>query len=338
MSDIDLLSIWERPEEQPERLTVEGPLGTTFVDVLWIPASKMLDAVQAAGYKILPHLLLESEVVWMRSEAVRPLIENIRLNAYEKAVWERRITSQMGFGDAALHEAVNNLTFPPAALFFLQTAHSYYVMALANCLRESTMGLLTKPITKLRRMAARTTTRELEGLFRANLRLDANPLGALEALDGIHAAVTERCSGRQIQDVSGRTSGHYSYTISATELHYRESVAAALIWRGDYAAANFYLRFWAYSLSRCPVVLEEARQGKNPSFYVPNRRLRESLLTACPEIIDDVQLVMGGELTRSQAERSVEGTNRFRGLVADEIRSRGFWLDAPGGTGAEQEA
>jgi hypothetical protein len=338
VSDIDLLSIWEKPEEQPERLTVEGPLGTIFVDVLWIPASKMLDAVEASSYKILPHLLLESEVVWMKSESVRPLVENIRLIAYEKAVWERRITSQMRFGDAALHEAANNLAFPPAALFFLQTAHSYYLMALANSLRESTMGLLTKPIAKLRRMAARTKTRDLEGLLLTNLRLGANPLGALEALDRIHAAVTARCSGRQVKDVSGRTSGHFSYTISPVELHYRESVAAALIWRGDHAAANFYLRFWAYSLSRCPVVLEEASQGKNPSFYVPNRRLKESLLTACPEIIADVQIVMGGELTRSQAEASVDGTTRFRGLVADEIQAKGFRLGGTAETDDEQEA
>ena len=199
------------------------------------------------------------------------------------------------------------------------------------------MGLLTKPVAKLRRIVAKTTARELEGLLVADLRLDAKPLGALEALDRIHGAVTARCSGRQVRDVSGRTSGHYSYTISPTELHYRESVAAALTWRGEYAAANFYLRFWAYSLARCPVVLEEAGQGKNPSFYVPNRRLKESLLTACPEIIDDVQLVMGGEVTRSQAEESVEGTNRFRELVADEIRAGGYVLGAAEGKADGQE-
>ena len=324
VSDIDLLSIWEKPEEQPQRLTIEGPLGTTFVDVLWIPASKMLDAVEAASYKILPHLLLESETIWMRSESVGPLIENIRLSAYERSVWESRIASQLAFGDAALHEAVNNLTFAPAVLFFLQTAHSYYLMALANSLRKSTMGLVTKPFAKLRRMGA--AKRDLEEMLIANLRLGASPLGALEALDRIHGAVAAKCGQVQLRGVAGRTKGHYAYTLSPLELHYRESVAAAFAWRGEHAAAGFYLRFWAYSLSRCPVVLEEARLGRNPSFYVPNRRLKESLLTACPEIVDDMELVLGGPLALSEAEASVEGTKQFRRAAVDQIRARGFSL------------
>ena len=330
VSDIDLLSIWEEPEEQPERMTVEGPLGTTFVDVLWVPASKMLDAVEAAGYKILPHLLLESETVWTRSETVGELIEGVRLKAYEKEVWEKRIASQIGFADAALHEAVINLEFPPAALFFLQTAHSYYLMALANCHRKSTMGIVTKPIAKLRRIEE--GRRDLEERLVANLRLESSPLGALEALDRIYRAVAARCSGAKVPGVAGRTRGHFAYTLAPAELHYRESVAAALNWRGEHAAANFYLRFWAYSLSRCPIVLEEARQGRNPSFYVPNRRLKESLLTACPEIIDDVEVVLGGQLTRTEAEASVEGTKRLGQVVAEEIRSRGFRLEDASGT------
>ncbi|HEV2389459.1 MAG TPA: hypothetical protein VGS04_01925 [Nitrososphaerales archaeon] len=331
MSDIDLLSIWEKPEELAERMTFEGPLGTTFVDVLWIPASKMLDAVEAAGYKILPHLLLESEIVWMRSESVGPLIENIRLNAYNKGAWERRLNSQMAFGDAALHEAVNNLAFPPAALFFLQTAHAYYLMALADCLRKSTMGMLTKPIGKLRKIEP-TARCDLENRLLSNLKLGVNPLRALEALDRIHRAVAARCLGADIRGVTGKTSGHYYYSLSPTELHYRQSVAAALIWRGELAAADFYIRFWAYSLSRCPIVLEEARQGRKPSFYVPHRRLKESLLTACPEIVKDVEDVLGGPLTPQEAEASVEGTEQFKRVIAEEIRSRGFLLRGAKGT------
>lgn len=333
MSDIDLVSIWEEPEEWPERLTVEGSLGPTFVDVLWIPASKMLDGAEAASYKILPHLLLESKTIWSKSAAIESLIENIRLCAYDHSVWEKRINSQLGFGDAALQEAVNNLTFPPAVLFFLQTAHAYYLMALGNCLRKSTMGMLTKPISKLRRMGF--ANGDLEELLVANLRLATDPMGALGAVDRIHRAVASRCSGSDVKGVAERTRGHYAYTLSPTELHYRESVAAALAWRGENAAANFYLRFWAYSLSRCPVVLEESKLGRGPSFYVPNRRLKESLTAACPEIIDDVEVVMGGTLARADAERSIEGTARFRRMIEDQIRGRGFRPRAAPGRAAD---
>jgi hypothetical protein len=35
VSDVDLISVWENPEELPERITVESRMGRVFVDVLW---------------------------------------------------------------------------------------------------------------------------------------------------------------------------------------------------------------------------------------------------------------------------------------------------------------
>lgn len=325
VSDVDLLSIWEKPEESPERITVEGPLGRVFVDILWIPVSAMLDPLEAASYKTLPHLLLESETLWMRSDTVKPLVDNIKLSMYNKAVWERRIGSQISFGNAAYQEARNNLDFPSAALFFLQTAHSYYITALADCLKHSTMSLLTRPVTKLRRMATEMGC-DLEQLLRANLHLDVEPWASLVALRRVYNAVSARCTARQLKGVSARTRGHYAYSISPLELEYRESVAEALIRREDYANANYYLRFWAYSLSRCPVVLEEARQGRNPSFYVPFRAFKESVQGVCPEILDDMKTILGGEVTSREAEESIDGTANFRRLVTDQILKRGIGL------------
>jgi len=87
VSDVDLLSIWEQPEEMPERLVVDEGGKRVFVDVLWVPASKMFDHLEAATYKILPHLLLESEAIWTRSESVASLVENIRRAAFERPLW-----------------------------------------------------------------------------------------------------------------------------------------------------------------------------------------------------------------------------------------------------------
>ena len=323
VADVDLVAIWEKKEELPERTAIEGPLGRVFVDILWIPASALLDPIEAAGFMMLPHLLSESEAVSTRSEAVGAMVEKIRLNMYEKGAWERRIGKQINFGDAALKEASRNMDFPAAVLFFLQTAHAYYLTALADCLRHSVMSLLTRPMTKVRRMSAETGL-ELEKMARANLHLGADPSRSVEALVRVHAAVSARGSPRQVQGLGERTRGHYLYSVSPLELEYREVVARALVGRGDYANANFFLRFWAYSLSRCPVVLEEARQGSETSFYVPFRPFKESVQAACPEILDDMRAIFGGELTASEAGECAEGTEAFRRLTTGLIHERGL--------------
>ena len=325
VSDVDLISIWEGPEEFPERVTVDGQMGRVYVDVLWIPVSKMVDSLEAASYKVLPHLLLEYEPVWLRSEPVRDLIDSIKLSVYDKVVWEHRIRHQIGFGDAALEESRKNLDFPSASLFFLQTAHSYYITALADCLKRSTMSLLTRPVTKLEHMAAEANC-ELEPLLRANLHLDVDPSPSLAALRRVYDSVRLRCVGRQLSGVSMRAKGHFAYSISALELEYRELVANALITKKDYPNANFYLRFWAYSLSRCPVVLEEAREGRKPSFYVPFEPFQKSVQATCPEILVDMKTIFGEKVTVLEVEESIKGTTLFKNLVSYEIQDRGLSL------------
>lgn len=325
VADVDLVAVWERPEELPERRTVVGHLGRVFVDVLWIPVSSLLDPVEAAGYMTLPHLLAESEAVSTRSEVVGSMVESIVLAMHEKAPWEKRIGEQINFGDAALKEATRNMDFPPAVLFFLQTAHAYYLTALADCLGQSVMSLLTRPMAKAKRMSEATGLR-LDGMLSANLHLDADPTAPLEVLRRVHAAVSARGSQRALSSLGERTRGHYLYSVSSLELEYRETVARALARRGDRANANFYLRFWAYSLSRCPVVLEDAREGRKTSFYVPFRPFKESVQAACPEILDDMGTIFGGEVRAEEAQESVEGTEAFRRLVVDHIRGNGMRL------------
>ena len=104
VSDVDLISIWEEQEEMPERIAVQTIQGRKFIDILWIPAAKVFDAQEAASYKILPHLLLEYENLWMRSDAVRNVIENVKQHTYDPEVWAARIHHQINFGDAALEE------------------------------------------------------------------------------------------------------------------------------------------------------------------------------------------------------------------------------------------
>jgi hypothetical protein len=323
VSDVDLISIWEKQEEMPERIAVQTIQGRKFIDILWIPASKVFDAEEAASYKILPHLLLEYENLWMRSDAVRNVIENVKQHTYDPEVWAARIHHQINFGDAALEEAKRNLSFPPVALFFLQTAHSYFAMALADSLKRSTMSLLTRPYTKIKKMAAETNT-DLERLMRTNLHVGDDPTNSLIALRRVFEKVAIKCAGRQLRGTYMRTRGHFEYSLSPLELEYRELVARTHIQHGDFANANHYIRFWAYSLSRCPVVLEEARQGRKPSFYVPFEPFKESVNATCPEILDDLTTILGGEITIQEAENAISGTVSFRNIVTSLIQIKGI--------------
>lgn len=331
--EIDLLSIWDRTEEYPQRMAVFASLGRVYVDVLWVPISAMIDPLEAAGYRMLPHLFVESEMVWSKPSFLGPLIDEIRANTYEKAIWEKRLGSQLAFGDSALQEARRNLDFPPGALFFLQTAHAYYMIALGDAIKQSVTGLMTKPMTKLRRMDAATDS-DLEEVLLANLHLDSELSACIIALRRIHDAVSARCDPRLVRGMSERTRGHYEYSLSSLELEYRLAVVEALSRKGDVANANFYLRFWAYSLARCPVVCEEARQGRNPSFYVPFSALEESLSEACPEIIEPVSLILG-DVSRGEVEESLRGTALFRELVAEKIMDKGL---TPASKGREHGA
>jgi hypothetical protein len=328
VSDIDLLAIWDKPEEHVERRTVMGTKGRVFVDITWIPVGAMLDSRTAAGYRMLPHLLMESEEVWMQSDAVRSMVNRIRSNVYDRSIWERRLGSQISFGDAAFREVSRNLDFPPASLFYLQMAHAYYLTALADSTRQSVMSILTRPMARLRKIDSLFGC-DLENRFIANLLLNADPSDSLVSLKKLHDAVSSRCRKQTILNVAERTRGHYLYSVSPVELEYRESVARALIRRGDLPAAHFYLRFWAYSLVRCPIILEEAREGKRPSFYVPFRPLRESMERSFPEGMDNFTRIIGNGITRADVEESVRGTAAFRKIIVDIIQRNGLHPACP---------
>jgi len=157
----------------------------------------------------------------------------------------------------------------------------------------------------------------------ANLHLDLEPSASITALKRVHEAVIARYNLHPVRGMSERTWGHYEYSLSSLELQYRLAVAEALSRKGDFANANFYLRFWAYSIARCPVVCEEAEQGKDPNFYVPFKAFEESLLEACPEIIEPVSLILG-DASRGEVEESLRGTALFRELVAEKIQNKGL--------------
>ena len=254
------------------------------------------------------------------------MVEKVRLNMHERGAWEKRIGEQINFGDAALKEATRNLDFPPAALFFLQTAHAYYLTALADCLKQSVMSLLTRPMAKVRRMSAETGF-GWRRWSRPTSTWKQTPRPRSRRLSGCMPPRPPRGSPRQFQAPWRKDAWPLPLLHLPAGAGVQGGGRKGPRGKGDHANANFFLRFWAYSLSRCPVVLEEARQGRETSFYVPFRPFKESVQAACPEILDDMETIFGGELTAAEARECVEGTGAFRGLVTGLIRERGLRPD-----------
>ncbi len=154
------------------------------------------------------------------------------------------------------------------------------------------MSILTKPFSKVKGMT-RAMDNKLEKMIKDNLSLESEPYCSLDALKKVHDKVNKRCDSQRPIGVTKRTLGHFLYSISSLEFEYRRMVIESLINKGDYMNANFYLRFWAYSISRCPVVLAESNKGNNPSFYVPFRPFKESIENYCPEILEDMEVIFG---------------------------------------------
>ena len=188
-SDVDLVAIWNKSEEYPQRLAVTCSSGKVFVDVLWIPVSGLLDPVKSASYRMLPHLLLESEVMWVRPKWLRLLLRQIETKIYDEDIWNQRIRSHLSLGDAAFQEARRNIECPPASLFFLQVCHSYYLTALADGLKQSCLSLMTHPLNKARQMALATDTGIYE-MLKTILHLQEEPQSALEAVERISQCST----------------------------------------------------------------------------------------------------------------------------------------------------
>jgi hypothetical protein len=71
-------------------------------------------------------------------------------------------------------------------------------------------------------------------------------------------------------------------------------------------------------------VLEEARQGRKPSFYVPFEPFKESVTSTCPEILDDLKTIFGGEIAAQEAEDAIRGTITFRTITQTIIQNKGI--------------
>ena len=97
-------------------------------------------------------------------------------------------------------------------------------------------------------------------------------------------------------------------------------VAKTMIANSDHANAIIYTRFWAYCLSRCPVVLEEAKQGKKPSFYIPYDPLKKSIQLFCPEILEDLTAIFGEEICDADVVTAIRRIAVLRSLIAETIR------------------
>jgi hypothetical protein len=164
----------------------------------------------------------------------------------------------------------------------------------------------------------------LEAQFVETLGL-GHAAGLAHSLRRIHALVASRFpEPHWPAAMPASTIFEYRYSLSAEELEWRLRVAAEMAEAGEHAAAAYYLRFWAYTLICIPMVHAQAEMGRGVSFLRPGRAFLPLLRAACPEVIDDVAAVMGGErgVTRGEVERGLVNLAAFRALTVNWLRDR----------------
>ena len=170
--------------------------------------------------------------------------------------------------------------------------------------------------------------RSLRPLLVTALGLDSDPLDLVDPVRRIHRAVSRFREPDWGPTMPAATRAEYRYFISGEELDWRIGVAREMVERGDPAAAVWYLRFWAYSLARIPIVWNRAQEGVSVSFLRPDRAVGPDLERHCPDILDDVAYVLGHEppVTSADVNDSLEQLYRLRDWACQFLSKRGLQL------------
>ncbi len=119
------------------------------------------------------------------------------------------------------------------------------------------------------------------------------------------------------------TRAEYAYTLDGRELEWRIQVAEEMADEGFPEAALYYLRFWAYSLARIPMVWQSALEGKDIPFLRPERRVKLALQELCPDVLEHLRTILGGEVPLDQVHSGLENSIKWRALAVGPARSRG---------------
>lgn len=325
--DVDLMMFAALPAFLPERRHSADPDCRTL-DIVWYPQTLLEQPHKLAQLGLAAHRFMASEAVHDPrglSAACRAAMTDCFYRADIRAA---RCNVFLDVGWKTVREIGITWDFPELARFWLH-------MAAASCIALGIDGLgglcpnvFTRPLLYLDEIEAGTGL-ALRADVIGMLGLDQAPEDAFAPLCRIQRAVSRRFAEPRWPDAMRKlTRAEYAYTIADDELAFRIAVARDMIAHGERESALHYLRFWAYSLARVPMIHARAAEGVDAAFLQPEKAVLPDLHLHCPEIVDDLRLVLAGnaEVDAAQVRRGIAGVVRLRDTLADALRRRGIEL------------
>ena len=322
-SDADVLAFGPVDCLQPLRLNLPARPGTLPIDVIWLPAQMLDDSTEFAAQGLLAHRLLTSTPLFERGFDASAWQASVR--AALPHGQHRRLQGFMQMGFLAVREIGITWDCPPLALFWLHTASAAAICALHELAGSLCPNAYTRPFDSLRALPP-ALRGDWEARLSRALHLDVNPLDLIEPLQKLHASITARYPEPVWpREMRNTTRCEYRYFLDGAELSWRIAVAREMIAGGDLAQAVYYLRFWAYSLARAPMVRACAEQGEDVSYVRPERAMGRALRQLCPDILEMLNDILGApqidvELVRASL-REVQALREtvMAGTVALEL-------------------
>jgi len=295
-SDLDLMVIADVEELLPERLVNGSSHSTTPIDVIRLPRKLLHNCEELAQMGLVPHRLLSSRLVHDKTGKIGDELETLRLKLYEPKIHAQRLTGFLEMGFYTVREIGVTWDFPALALFWLHVGHAACVAAIVDGHRQFCANVYTRPLAYCRQLEAQGCMQIVESFVQA-LFLDTDVESLIAPLRRMHRVVHERFPEPDWpSNMRQMTRYEYRYFGSGAELDWRISVAREMARCGNHADAVFYLRFWAYSLARLPMVYHRALEGIDVSFMRPECKVLPDLQQHCPEILEDLSAILGPPL------------------------------------------
>jgi len=325
-SDVDLLVFGQVDDLCPQRLFLSDRLSSrAVVDVTWYPVTSLGDPPFLARAGLVAHRLLSSVPVFDPTGRAGAQREVVRELMYQPHIQAQRIASFLHMGYLTVREIGITWNFPALARFWLQMAYAACVAAICDGIGGLCPNVYTRPFGYVEHIERDAGTSLRQPLV-TTLGLDSDPLDLIDPLRRIHRVVSRFREPDWSPNMPAATRAEYRYFVSGDELDWRMGVAREMVERGDSAAAVWYLRFWAYSLARIPIVWNRAQEGLSVSFLRPERAVRPDLERHCPDILDDFAYVLGGErpVTPADVNDSLAELHRLRDWTVQFLSRRGL--------------
>lgn len=330
-SDLDIIVLADIDDMRCERLwpapRATAPYGASSmpVDLTWLPWSWVNDAEAAAARGWIPHRLLSSDVIWDCGRRVASHCREIGKHLYRPDVLRRRVRLFLDLAADTVREISVTRDFPALGLFWLHMAYAACLAARLDGMRRLCPNIYTRPFDYLD-AAAEHAQVDLRPLWVRALRLDVDPTRIIPALRRAHTVIAEKFPAPEwVPAIRAGTRSEYLYWLSRAELEWRIDAALEMARRGESAGAVFYLRFCAYATLRIPMVHARSTEGVQVGFLRPERPVRPEIQKLVPEVIGDLELVLGGARapTSGDLDESLSTLDEFRTDTLAFLRSAG---------------